>query len=289
LASFNLGRAYLETHQDAKAADALQRAIDINPTDAILNSAAYTLAENKSSLDIAEKWAAQAINEVETEVNQTTLHTQSSRLSSLPDKLAMYWDTLGWIKFQQGDFGAAEKYVFAAWQMRNDMTIGDHLGQIYAAQDNKEQAAEMFSEVVDNLPPNHEMTKDELDAAYELAKLRAARNMNEDRVVVARDLLRSVRLVKVNNTAQVQGISQYLLLIGPDSKVLDVEAIRSDSGLDKLADSLRSTPLPQSFPDATIQKVPRVGTLACMSPEQSCTLTLASTASASRALPSASE
>ena len=74
-AQFTLGRAYLETHQDSKAADAFQRAIDINPTDGTLNSASYALAEHKSSVEIAKKWAERAINEVELEANQVTLRT----------------------------------------------------------------------------------------------------------------------------------------------------------------------------------------------------------------------
>jgi hypothetical protein len=105
----------------------------------------------------------------------------------------------------------------------------------------------------------------------------------------ARDRLSSVRMVKIDNTAHAQGIAQYLLLIGPDSKVLDMQAVGSESGLDRLADLVHSTVMPQSFPDVAIQKIPRVGALACLSPEQSCMLTLASTTSASRVLPSATE
>lgn len=285
-ARFSLGRAYLKTQQDSKAVSAFQAAIDINPTGATLNSAAYALAEGKVSLDVAEKWARQAITEVETESNQTTLETQNSRLSALADRLAMYWDTLGWIKFEQSDYQAAEKYVFGAWQMRNDSTIGSHLGQIYAAQGRKEDAAEAFAELTGNLPPKHEMSKDEQDASEQLAALRNNGNMKEDLLASAHERLRSVRMVKIDNTAKVQGISQYLLLIGPGAKILDMETVGSDTGLDTLADSMRSTLMPQSFPDALIQKIPRVGTLACISPEQSCTLTLASTSSASRVLPS---
>ncbi|MGH9685426.1 MAG: DUF3857 domain-containing protein [Candidatus Acidiferrales bacterium] len=282
-AQYILGRSYLEARQDAKAAAAFQRAIDIDPTDAILNSASYTLAEHKSSLDVAEKWAAQAINEVEVEANQITLRTQPSRLSVLSLRLAMYWDTMGWVKFQQGDYAAAEKYTFAAWQMRDDSTIGTHLGHIYAAQGKREEAVEMYSEVIHNLPAKHDMSDDEKDASKQLAVLRSGDPMKNS--LEARDRLRSIRIVKVDNSAQAQGIAQYLMLIDAASKVIDMEPIGPDSGLANLAESIRATPMPQSFPDATIHKIPRVGTLACVSPSQSCTLTLVSTGSAPSGLP----
>ena len=48
-------------------------------------------------------------------------------------KLAHYWDTMGWIKFQQDKMEDAEKYLFAAWQVADDPTIGMHLGRVYEA------------------------------------------------------------------------------------------------------------------------------------------------------------
>lgn len=288
-AQFTLGRAYLETHQDFKAADAFQRAIDINPTDAALNSAAYTLAEHKSSLDIAKKWAAQAINEVEVEANQVTLRTQPSRLSTFAQRLSMYWDTFGWVMFQQGDYPTAEKYAFAAWQMRNDSTIGTHLAHIYAARGRREEAVEVYSEVIHNLPAKHDMTNDEQDAGKQLALLQGGDPLKENMVAAASDRFRTLRVVKIENAAQIQGIAQYQLLIGPQSRVIEMEVVGSDSGLGKTADAISSTPMPQSFPDTTIQKVPRIATLACLSSSEVCTLTLASTGSVARVMLSATE
>ncbi len=288
-AQYTLGRAYLGVHQDTNAAAAFQRAIDINPTDSILNSAAYTLAEHKSSLAVAEKWAEQAINEVEVEANQVTLRTQPSRLSTLAAKLGMYWDTFGWVKFQQGDYPEAERYIFAAWQMLDDSAIGTHLGHIYAAEGRREEAVEMYSEVINNLPAKHDMSDDEKDASTQLVALLGGDRMNDGLVTIARDRLRSLRMVKIDNTAQAQGMAQYLILIDRSSKVIDMEPIGSDSGLANVADSVRATAMPQSFPDPTVQKIPRVGTLACVSRGQACTLTLLSTSSAARVLPFASE
>ena len=57
------------------------------------------------------------------------------------NKLAMNWDTLGWIKFQIGDVENAEKYVVASWQLVQDPTVGVHLVEIYEKQGKRQQAA----------------------------------------------------------------------------------------------------------------------------------------------------
>ncbi len=288
-AYYTLGLAYLDTHQDAKAAATLQSAIDLDPTDTVLNSAAYQLAQRKSSLAAAEKWSRQAINEVQIESNQVTLQTPPLRLATLAQRLSMYWDTLGWVKFQQGDYPIAEKYIFAAWQMRGDSTIGTHLAHVYAAQGRREEAIEIYSEVVKNLSPQRELTEDEKDAGKQLATLRSGSPLQENLTASAHERLGSLRVVKIENAAQAQGIAQYLLLIGPASDVIDMAVIGSDGGLAKSADAIRSTVLPQSFPDSSLQKIARVATLACLSPTQPCTLTLTSTSSAERILPASSE
>jgi tetratricopeptide (TPR) repeat protein len=286
---YTLGYAYLETRQNAKAADAFQRAIDIKPTDLILNDASYELAKHGASLDVAEKWAQEAVRQVELEANEATLQTQSSRLSTLTRKLGMYWDTLGWVKFQQGDYEAAEKYIFSAWQTLDDSAIGLHLGRIYDIRGRHEEAAEIYADVLSNLPAKHEMNDDEKDASKRLADSLSNEPKNEGLVAAVRERLRSARSAKIDNKAQEHGIAQYLMLIDPDSKVIDMEPIGPDSGLAGLAEMVRAALMPQTFPDATIRKVPRLGTLACVSADQPCTLTLLSAGSAARVLPSAPE
>ena len=59
-------------------------------------------------------------------------------------KVGQYWDTTGWIKFEQGKLKDAEKYVLAAWEVADDLTIGMHLGRIYEAQGRRNDAVDMY-------------------------------------------------------------------------------------------------------------------------------------------------
>jgi hypothetical protein len=68
-------------------------------------------------------------------------------------------------------------------------------------------------------------------------------------------------------------MAQYILMVGPGSKVIDLQGMSPDDSLAGLKDALRAAAMPQSFPDETTHKIPRVGTLSCPRAEQPCTFT----------------
>ena len=103
-----LGRAYLETHQDPLALESFRRVLTLDDSEVMLNSIAYPLAEHGSSLDIAEGWSQRSIAVVEKELNDSSLTNLQSQTWAVV-KLGQYWDTIGWIKFQQGKIDVAEK------------------------------------------------------------------------------------------------------------------------------------------------------------------------------------
>jgi tetratricopeptide (TPR) repeat protein len=286
-AYLTLGRAYLDTHQDDKAADALQHLITLDDSEAMLNTAAYLLAEHVSSLDLAEKWVARAISVVELELNQVTLKTMQGNGSALAGKAAAYWDTAGWIKFQMGELASAEKYLEAAWQLGDDSTIGSHLGRVYEASGRKNDAIEIFAQTLALVPASREYdpNEDEKKAREHLLALLGSDPLVDARIKEARTKKARLRAVSVANSTGAQGIAQYTILIGPGSKIADLALIGTDDSLAGLTDGLRAVALPQSFPDATIERIPRVGTLACASADQPCSFTLISAGAASRVLP----
>jgi hypothetical protein len=61
-----------------------------------------------------------------------------------------------------------------------------------------------------------------------------------------------------------------------------VAAKSPDDPVASLGDALRAAAMPQSFPDATLKKLPRLGTLACVAPDQPCVFRLLLAYSASR-------
>jgi hypothetical protein len=245
------------------------------------NSAAYELAEANTHLEIAAMWANDAIGAVEVELNQAKLPLQPAimRRASL---LGAYWDTMGWIRLHQGDLSTAEKYIRATSELADDSTVLMHLGKIYEAQKRPEQAIQAYAEALASVPTTREMDEDEKEARTRLVALLGNESLVEDRVKHSRASLRERRSVSIPNPAGLEGIAQYFLMVGPGSKVVDLQAVSSHDSLTGLKDALQSTTMPQSFPDATTQKLPRAGTLSCPRAESPCTFTFSSADAASR-------
>ena len=280
---FNLARAYLQLHQDDRAAAEFQRAIKLDDTSNTRNSAAYDLAEAKTHLETAAMWANNAIDAVELEVNQAKLPIQTATLPRV-SQLAAYWDTMGWIRFQQGDLSTAEKYIRASSELADDSTILMHLGKIYEAQKRQEQAIEAYAEALASVPTTREMDEDEKEARTRFVALLGNESFVEGKVKQSRAKIRERRSVSISNPAGLEGITQYILIIGPGSKVMDLQAVSSDDSLTGLKDALRSATMPQSFPDNMAQKLPRAGTLSCPRAEAPCTFTLNSAGAASQVM-----
>jgi hypothetical protein len=59
----------------------------------------------------------------------------------------------------------------------------------------------------------------------------------------------------------------------------------ADDPLATLQDAVRAAAMPQSFPDTTLKKLPRLGTLACAAADQPCVFTLLSAHSGPRFVP----
>lgn len=84
------------------------------------------MALNKLQLDQAQKYVESAIALTTEHVKEISLEHVSNEDVQVTANLGAYWDTLGWIKFQQGNVPDAEKYVGSAWQIRSIGEIGDH-------------------------------------------------------------------------------------------------------------------------------------------------------------------
>jgi TonB family protein len=280
-AQYNLARAYLQLHQEDSAAVEFQRAIKLDDTSNTRNSAAYLLAEANTHLEIATAWSDRAIEAVGLELNQTKFPLQAASMRRV-SSLAAYWDTMGWIKFQQGNLEAAEKYVRAGTELADDSTIVYHLGRINEAQGRKDEAIEAYAETLASVPTTREVDDDEIEARTRLGALLGDDSLVDDRVKQSRPKLKERRSVSIANPAGLEGIAQYTVIIGLGPKVIDLEAMNPDDSLAGLKDAISAATLPQSFPDETIQRIPRVGTLSCPQANLPCTFTLASAGVAAR-------
>jgi tetratricopeptide (TPR) repeat protein/transglutaminase-like putative cysteine protease len=280
---FNLARAYLQLHQEDSAAAEFQRAIKLDDSSAMRNSAAYALAEASTHLEIAAAWSDRAIETVGLELNQTKFPLQAATLRRV-SSLASYWDTMGWIKFQQGNLEAAEKYVRAGAELADDTTILYHLGRIYEAQGRKTEAIDLYAETLALIPTTQEINDDEIEARTRLDTLLGDSSLVEERLKQSRSKLKERRSISIPNPAGLEGIAQYTVIIGPGPKVIDLEVMNPEDALAGLKDAISSATMPQSFPDETIQRIPRVANLSCPRADLPCTFTFTSAGAATRAV-----
>jgi len=284
-AHFALGRAYLDTHQDDLAVETFRKVLKLDDSEDRLNSVAYVLAEHGSTLNVAENWSQLSIGIVEKELNESSLASLQTQAWALVVKLSEYWDTMGWIKFQQSKMEDGEKYLFAAWQLADDLTIGMHLGRLYETQGRKNDAIEMYLAALQKAPPNVSLSDDAKETRRRLADILGGYSQVDDRLAQARNKKSSLRTVGIANPGGAQGIAQYTVIIDANSKVVDLAATSPDDPLATLNDAVRATTMPQSFPDTTLKKLPRLSTLGCVASDQPCVFTLLSAGSGSRFAP----
>lgn len=277
----NLARAYLQTGQPDQAADAFSRLIKLDGNDTILNEAAYELANTGagSHLDVAESWSSQAVRDIEVELNQTKLSNLQPNSSNYVRRLSTYWDTMGWIKYKKNEIDTAEKYLLAAWQIMQRPSVGAHLGRVYEVEGkykeaSRQKAIEMYAETLAITPGAHELSSDEKYARQQLVGLLGSSLVADARVSEAAKKLKENRTVHVSNDPKAEGAGQYVLMVGPASKVLDIQALLPDAQLDAIINHLRGSAVPFTFPDDTLLQLPLSGMLACAATEDTCNLTV---------------
>lgn len=140
---FQLGQAYLKTGENEKALASFQKTVEQKSDDPdTLNNVAYTMAENKMRLDLAQQYAETAVKKLEADSVKDVADADSS--ARVTYQLSLTWDTLGWIYFQNGDTNRSESFVRAAWLLGQHGIVGEHLGEIYEKEGKKKAAAHMY-------------------------------------------------------------------------------------------------------------------------------------------------
>jgi len=272
-AHYQLAQAYMLKHEYDKAASSFERAFAINDVIGRMNDAAFEFAERKTHLDLAEKWATHVVQDVELELSEVKMPPDSLAMQRA-SALAGFWDTLGYVKFQEGEIEAAEKYVSACAQFVPDPAGSEHLAEIYQAEGRTSDAEEAYAEALALAPATLQSRDDMRKARQELARMLGDERLIEKRMKQARVNMEARRSVPIFNPSLVAGIVQYVVIIGPGSKVVEMQAMTADDPLSPLKGLVRSAIVPQAFPDDTTQKLPRTATLSCPREDLPCQFTL---------------
>jgi TonB family protein len=260
---FNLGRAYAKTGQPEKAGQALKHSEELEPTAERKNWVAYEMALDKLQLDLAEKYAYSAIEHAVSQTKSVSLDSLSNEDIRVPSSLGAYWDTLGWVKFQQGNIPDAEKYVRCAWQVRSIGEIGDHLGQIYEKEGRKSEAIQLYAMALLFPQPMPE-TRGRL-----VALLGSDTDVDRLTKEARADFTRS-RTIRVENSHAAEGTAEFWIQLVPGPKVSGVKFLAGDEALRPFSSDLQALTFPNAFPDAMEVRLLYKGRLTCLSSSHVC-------------------
>jgi tetratricopeptide (TPR) repeat protein len=130
-------------HKDEAAAVA-KSALDGTDDVEVLNDAGYVLAETGLDLPYAEEVSRKSIAVLEAKTAEITPAEVNSNAFAQSRLLIASWDTLGWILFREGKLEEAEPLIIAGWRNALVPEAGDHLGQLYEAMGNKEEALSAY-------------------------------------------------------------------------------------------------------------------------------------------------
>ncbi|MGA7752469.1 MAG: DUF3857 domain-containing protein [Candidatus Sulfotelmatobacter sp.] len=262
----SLGDAYLNLGQEDKALAAFDHAVELNANPLVWNNIAYQLSLKKSHLDRAQQYAESAVSATAAALRNVSLDRLTRNDLSLVPSLIAYWDTLGWIEFDEGNLGKAEKYVAAAWELGHHGEVGDHLGQIYEKRGEKELAMRTYALSMNGLRPTPE-------TRGRLASLAGGDAKADAAVARYKDDLERLSTVDLGKTTQTGNADFFILLSGGAGEVAKVDAVRFVSGDEKLksyTNALRTADYHLTFPDDTPVKILRRGTLSCSVTTGSC-------------------
>jgi tetratricopeptide (TPR) repeat protein len=268
IVQLRLGEAEIGLKKTDAALAAFEKAATLSPTAVVANEIAYTLAENKLALDRAKEYADSAVDSTENSLSNVDLrHVNRNNLDAM-NALPAFWDTLGWVYFQQGKIAQAEPLISAAWRLNQTGDVADHLGQIYQARGEKELAMGAFAEALaaGGASPD---TRERLRKLLGTSSGNAANAAIELRVKRAKAEMirqRTISLGKASTISGTTGKAELIVLIEPGPNGPLVREAKFVAGSDKLAgmaERLRSASFPPVLPRGTRAHIVLRGAASC--------------------------
>jgi len=257
-----LGSVYLNTGQTDKALDAFDQAVQKSPVPVVWNNVAYELAKQKVALDKAQQYAESAVASTAVDLRNIDLAHADVSDVRMSDSIAAYWDTLGWVYFQQGDLAKAGRFVRASWLVSEHGTVGDHLGQLLAKQGQKDEAADAYAQALATPNPDP-------DTRARMILLLGGNEKIDALVEKARPELTQQRTFSLGKLIGEKAEAKFEILLSPgdadgsSAQVDDVRFLSGDDQLRSAAEKIRAIQFGAMFPDASPAKLVEVGTLSC--------------------------
>jgi tetratricopeptide (TPR) repeat protein len=288
-----LGGGYIKIGQNENAIASFRRVIDQKGDDpGVLNEVAYTLAENKLRMDLAQQYAETAVKKLEAESVKVVAEADTS--ARVAYQLSLTWDTLGWIYFLNGDTSRSESYVRAAWLLGQEEEVGEHLGEIYEKEGKNKAAAHayelalaaageapIFSGGPVALPaaPNGSLSlANEITSRYQKLTGRKP-SIRESNRLPNGEWTRSVaeqfsemRTVKFGKQLKISGSATFSVVFAPE-KIETVDYQSGEESLKALTEKIKAAQYQVEFPPKSEARIRRQALANC-SPISGCMVVL---------------
>jgi tetratricopeptide (TPR) repeat protein len=268
----SLGSAYLLAGERKKAGAAFGKLADIDPQGNSFNDVAYQMADADLDLPVALDYAKKAVRAAEEESQKITLTDLKVEDLRNIQKLAAYWDTLGWVNERMSKLDQAEDYLRAAWKLTQDGVVAGHLCQVYEQMHRTASAIQMCRLAVDRMPMTGQLPLSQYRTEMDEAKKRLdhltggatkSRSAGDASNVAIRE--RTFRLSRFLPGTE---SAEFFVLLASDgqSKMFKVKDVKFINGSDKMkfqGKQLRSIdlnfPAPTDFPARFVRR----GILGC--------------------------
>lgn len=264
-----IGETLLLLNRKEEAAAAVKSALDGADDPQILNGAAYVLSETGLSLHVAEEASRTCITKLEEKSATITTAEANSKSFSESQLIVASWDTLGWILFQEGKYDQAKPLLLSAWTNSLRGEVGDHLGQLYEALDQKQQAINAYSladaAMTQDVPANvRQHVKDRM------AQLKA-KGVNP--TTSGASTLQEVRSFTVPRPGETVGWGAFRLEIAA-GKVLEAKQMSGEHHLEGLEKNLGDMKFPELVPPESKAHLLKSAVVNCSKGAKTCEVVL---------------
>ena len=183
-----------------------------------------------------------AVHAVEDDSTRVTLAKLTVPDLNRMFNLANYWDTLGWVYYQENQFEKAQKYLEASWNLNQVAAVGEHLAHVYEKQGKKAQAA-------------HQM-----ELARHLGKSGFQMNYRySPNAVSPGEELSEMRRKNLGKLGAPSASAEFFALLVQGGKVEDVKFVSGSDSMRSLAKTLSALKFKAPLPDDAPVKLVRRG------------------------------
>ncbi|HET9180048.1 MAG TPA: DUF3857 domain-containing protein [Terriglobia bacterium] len=280
-----LANSYAGAGKNEEAAAAFEKAAELNPSPPVWNDVGYYMAEHDIKLSEAETFVKMAVGAAENAAGKVTLDGLQNVDLGPTASLALFWDSLGWVYFREGEPQKARRFVEASWRLGQDSVVAGHLGQIDEKLGQRQDAVKDYAWAVALSPgPLPLASKGQTttvgppsrvpEAHQGLMRLIGSTTRSDAAVKKARDDLSAMRTYSISKAGMKPGTAEFFVLIAPGGKAEGVKFISGNDWLRAADAAIEAIKFIEPVPDDAPIKLLRRGVLTCSQVDSSCAFVL---------------